>query len=73
MDSFVFAEETFYKIPNFPWEAWMLILFLLTSYLKRLLTSALIHFLKIQKKWKVYQKQNLTNFHLLLQKSLIYF
>ena len=51
----------------------MLILFLLTSHLKRLLTSALIHFLKIRKKQKFYQKQNLRNFYLLLQKNLILF
>ena len=38
------------RILNFLWEAYMMTLFLLTPHLKRLLTSALIHFLKIQKK-----------------------
>ena len=37
---------------------------LLTSDLKRPLKSGLMHFLKILKEWKVYQKQNLRNLSL---------
>ena len=50
-------------------EAQMLILFLLISHLKRLLTSALIRFLKIWKQQKVYQEYNLRSFYLLLHKN----
>ena len=47
----------------------MLILFLLTFLLKKLLTSALIHLLKKQKEQKFYQKYNSRNFYILLQKN----
>ena len=46
-----------------------MILFLVTSHLKGLLIFTLIHFLKIHKQYKFFQKQNLRNFYLLLQKN----
>ena len=48
-DSFAFAEEIVEQDSDFFGEALILILFILTSCLKRLLTSVLIYFLK---KWK---------------------
>ena len=48
-DSFAFAEEIVEQDSDFFWEALILILFILTSCLKRLLTSVLIYFLR---KWK---------------------
>ena len=68
-ESFAFAEEIVKQDPDFLWEAQMLILFLITSHLKKLLTSALIHSLKIRKKQKVYQKQNLKNVYVLNTKE----
>ena len=55
-DSFAFAEEIVEQDSDFFWEALTLILFILTSCLKRLLTSVLIHFLKKWKKVEILSK-----------------
>ena len=51
-----------------------MIFFLLTTHFKRLLTSALIHFLKTLKEYKVYQKYYFTEFlSLAIKESYIIF
>ena len=55
-DSFAFAEEIVEQDSDFFWEALILILFILTSCLKRLLTSVLIYFLKKWKKVEILSK-----------------
>ena len=48
------------KVLSFSWEAWLLILYLVTFYLKKILTFALN---------KIFEKQNLRNFCPLIQES----
>ena len=55
-DSFAFAEEIVEQDSDFFGEALILILFILTSCLKRLLTSVLIYFLKKWKKVEILSK-----------------
>ena len=55
-DSFAFAEEIVEQDSDFFGEALILILFILTSCLKRLLTSVLIYFLKRWKKVEILSK-----------------
>ena len=55
-DSFAFAEEIVEQYSDFFGEALILILFILTSCLKRLLTSVLIYFLKKWKKVEILSK-----------------
>ena len=49
-DSFAFDEEIVEQDSEFLWETLMLVLFLLTSHLKRQWKYALIHFFRIRKK-----------------------
>ena len=55
-DSFAFAEEIVEQDSDFFGEALILILFIRTSCLKRLLTSVLIYFLKKWKKVEILSK-----------------
>ena len=55
-DSFAFAEEIVEQDSDFFGEALILILFILTSCLKRLLTSVLIYFFKKWKKVEILSK-----------------
>ena len=71
--TFPFADEIVGQDSEFLWRAQILILFLLTCHLNRLLVSALIHSWRILKEQKVYRKQNLKKLSLTTKKILTLF